>query len=1020
MGAGYKFGAQTLTVPDGFIVEQVAGPPFIDRPISGDFDNDGHLYVSESSGSNDPVEVQLAEKPHRILRLTDTDADGTFDSKTVYADGMMFPEGVLWYRGSVYVSAPPQIWKLTDKDGDGVAEDREVWFDGITLTGCANDLHGPYVGRDGWIYWCKGSFGEQTYERTESDPFVTRAAHIFRRRPEGGEVEPVLTGGMNNPVDVVFSKTGERFLSSTFIRLPSGGERDGLMHAIYGGVYGRENGVLDGHPRTGDLMPVLDHLGAVAPSGLEYYESDALGPNFSGNLFTALFNLHQVTRHELAPEGASFTSQTRVFLESDDLDFHPTDVFEDADGSLIVIDTGGWYKLCCPTSQLHKPDVPGGIYRIRKSGTQPDKDPRGLNLEWASLTSRKLISLLNDERPYVVDRAIESLAFLGNNAIPDISNFLVDTGADSNTKLNLVWALTKIDSLEARKAVRLVLQDNNPDVVQAALHSVSAWKDRGANKQVLIHLESSSLPVRRVAAEALGRIGNASHVAPLLKAAGSFEAVIDRVLRHSITYALIEIGDLEATLAGLSMVNSGCLEAALWALLSMDEKIPDARYGDITQLLAHSDPAVRQVAWQLVENYPGWVESVVEVVQGLLITDGIDSSFIEDSQSGLAKMANHLFVSSFISHCLKWSYSRDFAAAVIRKAEIKNPPADWVAYLNQSLLSLDSVLVSDTLETIRVWNSKFSGVDRFSDSLRSLVNSSEFKTSVRISALSLLAQSSGFNLGPEVYELVLKSLRPSIDPLVRNQAVGILAKLDLNLSLRLQLAQTLSNVGPMELGKLIPLFNGDSVTVVGNALVDSLSVSAAAVVLDRQDILEALSAYPKSIRSRADEAVLTRLNRGGEDAAAELESLLASLPGDGDIRRGQRVFQSARAACSSCHLIGFLGGDLGPELSSVGIIRSQRDLLEAIVFPSASFVQSYESVVLTKTDGSALTGILKDEGRDELLLAAGPGVNIPVSREDVASIDPSAVSLMPVGMHSVLSKQELADLLSFLMSRKGK
>ena len=59
---------------------------------------------------------------------------------------MMFPEGILWHRGVVYVAAPPHIWKLTDTDDDGKAEKREVWFDGKTLTGCANDLHGPYLG----------------------------------------------------------------------------------------------------------------------------------------------------------------------------------------------------------------------------------------------------------------------------------------------------------------------------------------------------------------------------------------------------------------------------------------------------------------------------------------------------------------------------------------------------------------------------------------------------------------------------------------------------------------------------------------------------------------------------------------------------------------------------------------------------------------------------------------------------------------------------------------------------------
>ena len=61
-----------------------------------------------------------------------------------------------------------------------VADQREEWFQGKTLTGCANDLHGPYLGPDGWIYWAKGAFAEQTYERPGQPPFVTKAAHIFR------------------------------------------------------------------------------------------------------------------------------------------------------------------------------------------------------------------------------------------------------------------------------------------------------------------------------------------------------------------------------------------------------------------------------------------------------------------------------------------------------------------------------------------------------------------------------------------------------------------------------------------------------------------------------------------------------------------------------------------------------------------------------------------------------------------------------------------------------------------------
>ena len=351
IGVHEKSPEHTLKVAEGFQVELVAGPPLVERPIVADFDEQGRLYVAESSGSNDEVEKQLEEKPHRITRLEDTDGDGRFDRSIVFADRMMLPQGALWYAGSLYVAAPPSIWKLTDTDGDGVADQREEWFQGHTLTNCANDLHGPYFGLDGWIYWCKGAFAEQTYERPGKPPFVTRAAHIFRRRPGDSLVEPVMTGGMANPVDVAFTPTGERLLAATFLQHPELGRRDGIIHAIYGGVYGQVNTALDGHQKTGDLMPPIMHLGPAVPCALAVYSSQIFGREYQGNLFACLFNLNKVTRHVLEPSGATFKSRDMDFLVSGSRDFHPTDVIEDADGSLLVIDTG-WLV------QAVLPDVP--------------------------------------------------------------------------------------------------------------------------------------------------------------------------------------------------------------------------------------------------------------------------------------------------------------------------------------------------------------------------------------------------------------------------------------------------------------------------------------------------------------------------------------------------------------------------------------------------------------------------------------------------------------------------------------
>ena len=89
-----------------------------------------------------------------------------------------------------------------------------------------------------------------------------------------------MTGGMDNPVRVAFTTGGERILTCTFFQSPGGGKRDGLIHIIYGGIYGKIHGqIFDPvHKWTGpDVMPVLLHMGPAAPCGMTRAESRTRG-----------------------------------------------------------------------------------------------------------------------------------------------------------------------------------------------------------------------------------------------------------------------------------------------------------------------------------------------------------------------------------------------------------------------------------------------------------------------------------------------------------------------------------------------------------------------------------------------------------------------------------------------------------------------------------------------------------------------------------------------------------------------
>ena len=182
----------------------------------------------------------------------------------------------------------------------------------------------------------------------------------------------------------------------------------------------------------------------------------------------------------------------------------------------------------------------------------------------------------------------------------------------------------------------------------------------------------------------------------------------------------------------------------------------------------------------------------------------------------------------------------------------------------------------------------------------------------------------------------------------------------------------------------------------------------------RPDVLRPrLAKYSPAVQARG-ESLLASLQADSVKQAQRLDQLIAGMVGGGDIRRGQSLFNSPKAACATCHAIGYRGGKLGPDLTSIGQIRSERDLLEAIMFPNASFVRGYEPLVVTTTAGATHSGVLKAEHPDELVLTIGESQEARIPRAQVADIQPGAASVMPAGYGDQLSRQELADLLAFL------
>jgi putative membrane-bound dehydrogenase-like protein len=1025
----FKFPGQTLTVPAGFTVELVAGPPRVNRPISVAFDELGRLYATDSSGLSEKAEKQFTEKPHRIVRLEDRDGDGRFETSTVFAEGMMFPQGAMFHEGSLYVGAPPHIWKLTDTNGDGVAYRRETWFDGKTLTGCANDLHGPYLGPEGWFYWTKGAFAEQRHMLGNGREFVTRAAHIFRARPDGTGLEPVLTGGMDNPVGLAFTAAGERVLSGTFFQIGTAGKRDGLIHSVYGGVYGKENAASAGHPRTGDLLPIMTHMGAAAPSGLVAYRSRGFGAEYRDNLFVSYFNLRKVSRHVMVSDGATFTTKDTDFVTSDSQDFHPTDVLEDADGSLLVVDTGGWYKICCPTSQLAKPDVLGGIYRIRKNGAPKVADARGLKLAWATMTPTELAGLLGDARADVQQRAVDALGKKGAAAVTALREVLT-TGGSAMARQNAVWALARIDGAEARAAVRAALDDAEPPVVMSALQGVSLWRDAGATARLEKLLADGTPAVVRAAAEALGRIGDARASGPLLAAVarlgttrhtvtGGPEVAAEQVLEHALIYALIEIGRRDEVKARLRTGESPRVVRA--ALVALDQMTGGGlKAEDVIGWLSAADGQVRQTAWWVAGHHPEWGEALAGFLGKQLAATAANEGARAELSAQLARLATNAAIQGLLATTAgderAGAGARVTAMGAMGAATLKEAPVRWLATLATVVASADAAIVRQAVTTARTLAWPKAGHAGLSAALVAVGRRTDVAAQVRLDALAAAAPAALAPVDAAMFGFLRGNLDGREPMLARGAAASVLAKAPLSAEQRLGLADAMQTVGALEMPKLLPAFEKAPSEALGLRLVAALQGAPGLAGL-RANVLTALLAkYPETVRTQGA-ALLAGMQSDLAQQNARVDALLVATAG-GDVRRGQAVFNSEKTACALCHVIGYRGGRLGPDLTNIGKIRSERELLEAIVYPSATLVRGYEPFVVTTKGGETHAGIMRKDAPDEIVLATGPESELRLARNDLAALQPGTASPMPPGMDAVLTKQELADLVAFLKSRQ--
>ncbi len=150
-----------------------------------------------------------------------------------------------------------------------------------------------------------------------------------------------------------------------------------------------------------------------------------------------------------------------------------------------------------------------------------------------------------------------------------------------------------------------------------------------------------------------------------------------------------------------------------------------------------------------------------------------------------------------------------------------------------------------------------------------------------------------------------------------------------------------------------------------------------------------------------------------EELASAVESGLKYR----DFSQGRKLF--AGAGCFACHRFANEGGAVGPDLTSAAGRFSPRDLIEAIVEPSKTVSDLYAPINITKSDGEVVTGRIVYLGGDNVQVNTDmfdPSQAVTIDRKQVTSIQPSAISPMPEGLLSLLQRDEILDLVAYVLS----
>ena len=495
---------QTFQIKKGFAMQLAAAEPLTVDPIEICFDENGRMFVVEMRDYSELRDVT----PHlgQIRLLTDTNADGVFDTMTVYADDLPWPTGVLCYDGGIFVAATSDILYFKDTDGDGKADVRKVVFTGYgagkeklnvqALVNCLrwgldNRIHGQTAGNGGSVK--RPGAADDTALQLQGRDFNFDPRALDLRAENGGGQYGMCFDDHGRKFSCSNSRHIMTFMydakyagRNPFYHLPpalvdipvdgpaaevfrTSPEEAWRVIRTQWRVTGVSPGIVEGGGRASGYF--------TGATGITIYRGDAWPEEYVGDAFTADIGSNLIHHKKVRAHGVELLAerppdeQKVEFLTSTDLWFRPAQMANAPDGCLYVCDMYREvieHPWSLPENikkllDLNSGNDRGRIYRIAPENFAPRPLPR-----LGPATTRELVATLEHKNAWHRETAARLLfERQDQTAVAPLENLIRKSP----------WALARMHALYVLSGLRalspahlsMALDDESPVVREHAI-----------------------------------------------------------------------------------------------------------------------------------------------------------------------------------------------------------------------------------------------------------------------------------------------------------------------------------------------------------------------------------------------------------------------------------------------------------------------------------------------------------------------------------------------------------------------